>query len=360
MAADSSPPPAPVRRVIGALISVTIIGAAVGVGLYVVRMYYLYPRTDDAYVRANTVGIAPHVSGPIVNLPVVDNQPVHEGDLLFEVDPQPYQHTLEKAEAQLKLTQLEVQAYQEAIRAARAEQSRRAADAAYSQQYLERITPLLDKHYVTANDVFNARSQVAAADAAVRNAEAEAKRAENQLGKLGPINARLKAAEVAVAEARLNLDYCTVRAPFDGYVTKLKIAVGQYANEGRQVLSLVDRRTWYVLANFREDFLPHIQPGMTADIFLLAAPNRRFRGRVQGVGWALYQENGATVEGLPAVEPTLNWVRLSQRFPVRIVLENRDPQRPFRTGQTAVVKIEGLKDRHAQQMRHLERQGPPY
>src|SRR5215475_8742357 len=343
MAADSSPPPAPVRRVIGALISVTIIGAAVGVALRVARMYYQYPRTSDAYVRANTVGIAPHVSGPIVHLPVVDNQPVHEGELLFEVDPRPYQHTLEKAEAQLKLTQLDVQAYDEAIRAARAEQNRRAADAAYTRQYLNRIEPLLDKHYVTANDVFNARSRVTAADAAVRNAEAEVKRAENQLGKLGAINARLKAAEVAVAEAQLNVDYCAVRAPFDGYVTNLNIAVGQYANEGRQVLSLVDKRTWYVLANFREDFLPHIQPGMTADIFLLAYPNHRFRGSVQGVGWALYQENGATVDGLPAVEPTLNWVRLSQRFPVRVVLEERDTDDPFRMGATAVVTIQGFR-----------------
>jgi len=344
MAADSGSPPAPVRRVIGALLSVAIIGAAIVVGLYIMRLYYQYPRTDDAYVRANTVGIAPHVSGPIVNLPVVDNQPVREGDLLFEVDPRPYQHTLEKAEAQLQLTQLEVQAYDDAIRAARAEQSRRAADASYTRQYLDRIAPLLDKHYVTANDVFNARSRVAAADAAVRNAEAEAKRAENQLGKLGPINARLKAAEVAVAEARLNVNYCVVRAPFDGYVTNLNIAVGQYANEGRQVLSLVDKRTWYVLANFREDFLPHIQPGMTADIFLLSAPHRRFRGRVQGVGWALYQQNGATVDGLPAVEPTLNWVRLSQRFPVRIILEDSTSESPFRMGATAVVTIQGYRD----------------
>jgi multidrug efflux system membrane fusion protein len=349
MAADSSHPPAPVRRILGALLSLAIIGAAIVVGLSVVRLYYRYPRTDDAYVRANTVGIAPHVSGPIVHLPVVDNQPVREGELLFAVDPRPYQHTLEKAEAQLKLTQLEVQAYDEAIRAARAEQTRRAADAAYTRQYLDRIAPLLDKHYVTANDVFNARSRVAAADAGVRNAEAEAKRAENQLGKLGPINARLKAAEVAVAEARLNLDYCSVRAPFDGYVTNLNIAVGQYANEGRQVLSLVDKRTWYVLANFREDFLPHIQPGMTADIFLLSAPNRRFRGRVQGVGWALYQENGATVDGLPAVEPTLNWVRLSQRFPVRIILENSTSESPFRMGATAVVTIQGYRGIDASQ-----------
>src|SRR5262252_5702460 len=101
-----------VGRVAGALLSVASIAGAVIVGLYVVRQYYVYPRTDDAYVRANTVGIAPHVSGPIVDLPVVDNQRVAAGDLLFEVDPRPYQHALDKLEAQLLLTQLEVEAYE--------------------------------------------------------------------------------------------------------------------------------------------------------------------------------------------------------------------------------------------------------
>jgi multidrug resistance efflux pump len=114
------------------------------------------------------------------------------------------------------------------------------------------------------------------------------------------------------------------------------------------------------VANFRENFLDHIRPGMSVDVYLLSYPEKRFRGRVQGVGWALYQQNGATVEGLPAVEPTLNWVRLSQRFPVRIVLEDRDPLRPFRTGQTAVVTVEGFKDQHAPPIRHLEQQGSSY
>jgi len=332
------------RRVIGRVLSAVIIIAAITLGVYVTRQYYVYPRTDDAYVRANVVGIAPHVSGPIVTLPVADNQRVSEGDLLFEVDPRPYQHALDRLEAQLSLTTLDVQAYDEAIRAARAEQARREADAAYARQYLDRIAPLLAKRYVTANDVYNARSRVAAAEAAVRNAESEAKRAERQLGRLGDVNARLKAAEAEVAEARLKVAYCSVRAPFDGYVTNLNIAVGEYANEGHQVLSFVDDRTWYVVANFRENFLPHIKTGMTADIFLLAYPHRRFRGRVQGVGWALHQENGATVEGLPSVEPTLNWVRLSQRFPVRVVLEERDPDGPFRMGATAVVTIQGYRD----------------
>ena len=124
-------------------------------------------------------------------------------------------------------------------------------------------------------------------------------------------------------------------------MTNLNITVGQYANEGREVLSLVDNRTWYVVANFRENFLGHIRPGMSAEVYLLSYPNKRFRGRVQGVGWALYQNNGASVQGLPQVEETLNWVRLSQRFPVRIILENGDPAFPFRMGATAVVTIAG-------------------
>ena len=343
MPPDSEANDNPLLRAVGLLVSAAIVVAAVVALLYVTRQYYVYPRTDDAYVRANTIGIAPHVSGPIVELPVVDNQLVRKGDLLFEVDPRPYQDTLDKLEAQLKLTLLDIDAYENAIHAAGAEQKRREADAAYARQYLNRIQPLLAKHYVTANDVFNARSRVEAEEAGVRNAQSEVKRAQNQLGKIGDINARLKAAEAEVADAKLNVEYCYVKAPFDGYITNLNIAVGQYANEGRDVLAMVDNRTWYVLANFRENFLSHIKPGMTADVFLLAYPNHRFRGRVQGVGWALYQANGASVEGLPQVEPTLNWVRLSQRFPVRIILEDRDPENPFRMGVTAVVTIQGFR-----------------
>jgi multidrug efflux system membrane fusion protein len=203
--------------------------------------------------------------------------------------------------------------------------------------------PLLARHFVTANDVFNARSRLAAAAAAVDSARNEVSKAQDELGQYGDFNARRKAAAAALSYAKLNLEYCYVRAPFDAYVTNLNIAVGQYANEGRQVVSLVDNREWYVMANFRENFLDHIRLGMRVEVYLLSYPNRRFAGRVQEAGWALYQENGATVGGLPRVEPTLNWVRLSQRFPVRIVLENRDPQRPFRMGQTAVVTVQGFR-----------------
>ncbi len=154
-------------RFAGHVISAAIVVATIIVGLYVARLYYMYPRTDDAYVRANSVGIAPHVSGPITELPIVDNQYVKQGDLLFVVDPRPYQSALDAAIAKLQLTELNIKALEDAIRTAKSDQVRLEADAAYAKQYLNRIEPLLAKHFVTANDVFNARSRVSAAEAAV-------------------------------------------------------------------------------------------------------------------------------------------------------------------------------------------------
>jgi membrane fusion protein, multidrug efflux system len=328
-------------RVTGRIIGVLIVAGAIVLSVYVTHLYYVYPRTDDAYVRANVVGVAPHVGGPITELPVQDNQHVKQGDLLFVVDPRPYQSAADKAEADLALTNLQISGLNDAIRAARAREAQLQADAAYDKQYLERIEPLLERHFVTANDVFNARSRLEGAEAAVASAASDVSKAQNDLGQYGAINARRKAAEAALYDARLNVQYCYVRAPFDAYVTNLNIAVGQYGNEGREVMSLVDNRVWYVLANFRENFLESIRPGMSAEVYLLSYPNKRFHGRVQGVGWALYQDNGATVAGLPQVEPTLNWVRLSQRFPVRIILEDSDPEFPFRGNATAVVTIQG-------------------
>jgi membrane fusion protein, multidrug efflux system len=331
------------KQIIAHIISAIVIaGAIVGV-IYATRQYYIYPRTDDAYVRANTIGVAPHVSGPIVDLPIVDNQHVRAGQLMFAIDPRPYQAAYDNAVAKLQLTTLQVRALENSIGSARAQEQQHRASAAYARQYLDRIEPLLPKHFVTANDVYNARTRYQAEQANVESAHSDVSKTQNDLGQLGNVNTRIKAAEAEVYNAKLNLDYCLVVAPFDGYVTNLNIAVGQYANEGRDVVSLVDNRNWYVMANFRENFLAHIRVGMHVEVFLLAYPGHSFHGQVQGVGWALYQENGATVGGLPSIEPTLNWVRLSQRFPVRITLEHPDPQFPYRMGATAVVTVEGFR-----------------
>lgn len=329
-------------RWLGRALSAALIAGAIAVCTLALRTIYAHPRTDDAYVRANVIGIAPHVSGPIVELPIVDNQFVREGDLLFAIDPRPYEAALAAAEAQLAVANLEIQARERDADAVAAEVERVEAQDAFDRQYLERIEPLLEKKFVTANDVVHARTSLAASEAAVREAKQRLRQANDLLGQLGDVNAYRAAAEAAAVAARLDVGYTEVRAPFDGWITNLNISAGAYANEGEQVFALVDDREWFVMANFRETFLPSIRTGMRAEVYLMAYPGQRFAGTVQGIGWALYQSNGATVGVLPEVEPTLNWVRLAQRFPVRVRLDEHDPDRPFRMGATAVVTVRGF------------------
>jgi membrane fusion protein, multidrug efflux system len=328
-------------RVLGRALSGTLVLAALLLGWFIYKLYYSNPRTDDAYVHANTASVAAHVSGQIVQLPIRDNQQVKRGDLLFVVDPRPYKLALDAARTKLNLTQIEIKTSQDTIYAANAELAQRRIDAANSKQYLDRIVPLRERDFVTDNDVVEARNKYKAAEAGVATAASELQKAQDALGIIEDVNQRMRAAQEEIEDAQLNYDYCFVHSPFDGYVTNLNISEGQYANIGQPVLTLVDDRNWYVLAYFREDLLDRIRPGMRADVSLLSYPGKRFQGEVQGIGWGLFQENGATVAGLPNVEETLNWVRLNQRFPVRVDLKPADRDHPFRMGQTAVVTILG-------------------
>jgi multidrug resistance efflux pump len=328
-------------RVLGRILSGVAVLASIVLAWFIYRIYFANPRTDDAYVHANTAAIAAHVGGQIVQLPIKDDQRVKNGNLLFVVDSRPYQLALDAARTKLHLTEIEIKTMQDTINAARAQLSARKVDAANLKQYLDRIVPLRERDYVTDNEVTDARDKFKAAEAGVAAATSELQKAQDALGIMGDVNQRIRAAEEAVEDAQLNYNYCFVRAPFDGYVTNLNISEGQFANAGQPILTLVDDRNWYVLAYFREDLLDRIRPGMHVDIALLSYPGKQFEGEVQGIGWGLFQSNGATVGGLPNVEETLNWVRLNQRFPVRIVLRAPDPGHPFRMGQTAVVTVRG-------------------
>ncbi len=318
-----------------------IVLGAIVTSLWVWMLTYRHPRTDDAAVRANVVGIAPHVSGPIVELPVVDNQRVHQGDLLFAIDARPYAAKLEASRAALSLAEADLAAQRDAIGAAAAELARSTAEEGYAADYLRRVEPLLGRGFVTQDRVEDARTKLRAATAGRENAAKERSRAENLLAQVGDLNARIEAARAAVRSAELDVEYCRVTAPFDAWITNLNIAVGEYAREGQQVFALIDDRAWWVMANFRETYMSKIRPGMATEVYLLAYPGRRFRGVVQGIGWAVHPKDGATVGVLPDVSPTLDWVRLAQRFPVRVRLQPGDPEHPYRMGATAVVTIRG-------------------
>jgi multidrug efflux system membrane fusion protein len=322
------------------------VGAAILAGTAVIVAWALYvsqqrPLTDDASVRADLIGIAPHVSGQLTELRVVDNQAVQKGELLFVVDPRPYETTLAQAEADLRVVSREIEALRDDVAAAQATLRERQAEYDYANDYLHRVEPLLPRHFVTEDKVEDARTRRRTALAALSRSHQDLERATNVLAQEGAFNPRREAAEARVRSAKLNVDYCRVTAPFDAYVTNLNIAIGDYAVEGRQVFALVDRRNWYVIGNFRETYLRNMRPGMSAQIYVLNYPNRPFRGEVQGIGWAVLQPDGPTTGLLPPVQPALNWVRLAQRFPVRVRLVDPPSDLPLRVGQTASVTVLG-------------------
>jgi multidrug efflux system membrane fusion protein len=327
------------RRALGRILGLAIVVSAVGLGWHVTRVNFEFPRTDDAQVRANVVGIAAHVSGPIVELSVVDNQEVKRGDLLFAIDARPYEAALARAQAALFLAQSELDASTNAIASAVAGVNRAEAELDYATKEVKRLVPLLKSQAVEADEVDVARTRERTATAGLEQARQELGRQRNLMAQHGTLNARIAAAEADLRAAQLNVDYCRVRAPFDARVANLNLSVGQFARDGEPLFALVDTRHWYVLANIRETFLESIRPGLDVDVYLMSYPHRRFRGTVQGVGWAVQSEDPTITGVLPEVKPTLNWVRLAQRIPVRIQLEDPSPDRPYRMGMTAFVTV---------------------
>jgi membrane fusion protein, multidrug efflux system len=286
------------HKLIRKIVALAVVAGAVLITLYVWGIVEQHPRTDDAAARANVVGIAPRVGGQILNLNVQDNQLVKKGDVLFEIDPEDYKLVLEKAKAELAAVDRQI---------------------AQAQSTLRRLEPLLPKKFATAENVDEARTKVTTLEA-------------QREGVVAVINLE-----------ELHLSYCKVIAPFSGRVINLNISAGAHVSTGVPVFSLLDTEKWYVIANFREAEIRYTGPGSEAVVYLSSAPNERFRGKVQGTGWAVKPEGEVDLPfgSVPYVKRELNWVRVAQRFPVRIEVENPD-QDLFRMGASAVAIIKGL------------------
>jgi len=395
-----------IRVLIGRVLSALIVMGALGLGLVVLLQNNRYPRTDDCEILANFIGIAPQVEGPLIHLNVHDNQFVKKGDLLFEIDPRPYRYTLERAiseqatlEGQISDERRRIAALVSAvsvsqanIHSAEAEVSRSAAaveqgraDVAnaeqavnrvraewtYASNNLHRIEPLLVKQFVTVDQVDRARSteigqaqalkqsesQLRQAQAALQSTVAQEQRAralltqskaeheqtQHAVTTLEPLINQRGARTSVIETARYNLNNCRVYAPFDARVTNLTISEGAYAHVGQQMFTLIDARTWWAVANFREGQLHRITPGMRADVYVLSKPNVRFAGVVDSIGFGVTPNPdvaGRFEQGLPDLQRTLNWVHLASRFPVRVRVENPAPDL-FRVSESAVVVIRG-------------------
>jgi multidrug efflux system membrane fusion protein len=249
--------------------------------------------------------------------------------------------------------------------------SRARAEWTYANNNLHRIEPLLARQFVTVDQVDRARtSEIAQAQslkqaqsqlnlaqaglqaaiaqegrsrAVLQQSKAQHEQAQHAVTTLEPLVNQRGARASAVRNARYNLDNCRVYAPFDARVTNLTISEGAYTHIGQQVFTLIDARTWWAVANFREGQLQHITPGMRADVYVLSKPNVRFSGVVESIGFGVTPDAdvvGRLSSGLPDVQRNLNWVHLATRFPVRVRVENPPPEL-FRVSESSVVVIRG-------------------
>lgn len=304
------------------------------------------PRTDNAYVYADTINLAPEVNGRIIELPVKENQLVKKGDLLFRIDPTPFvdkliraKASLEELEQQIILMERTVESQKYNAQAAAKRVSAAQATAEQDASTLRRLEALNSNNYVSKESLDKARAAKRVSESQLNSARLEAEQAKAAISSIDALVAQREVIKADISIAELDLKHTNVQAPFDGRVVSLKTTTGQYASVGQPIFTLIDSSNWFVIANFREADLVNIKANSDVIIYLMGDTKRKFSGIVESIGFGVYPDDGgATREGLPDVSRTINWVRVAQRFPVRIRVINPDGNL-FRIGASAVVSI---------------------
>ncbi|MDR5787632.1 HlyD family secretion protein [Caballeronia sp. LP003] len=280
------------RKIIGLVLTIAIFAVALVIGRVLWVHYMAEPWTRDGRVRADVVNVAPDVSGAVVQLPVRDNQFVKKGDLLMEIDPSHYRIAVEQAQANVTARAAE-------LRMRRADAARRA-------------------------DM----------DSLVVSKEAR----ENAMQTASTAEAQLQQAQAALDAAKLNLERTKVFSPVDGYVTNLNVFRGDYATAGAAKLAIVDSHSFWVYGYFEETKLPHVRVGDKASIRLMSGGE--LKGHVESISRGIYdRDNPQSRELLADVNPTFNWVRLAQRVPVRVHIDEVPDGVLLSAGTTATVIV---------------------
>ncbi|MDA8094783.1 MAG: HlyD family secretion protein [Betaproteobacteria bacterium] len=315
------------------------------VALVVAALAYLlggrYVSTDDAYVQAARVDISANREGRIVRIDVTDNQRVRRGEPLFELDAREAAIAVAQARARLAASRLDIAALEAAYRSRQAA-TRDALDrVAYRKRELARVRQLAARGIASQSTLDEA---VHAAAAALAQADAAAQEQARAAALLGnnpalPIDEHpsVKLAKAALARAKLDLSYMVVRAPMDGVVAKVEgVQVGDYIKAGVPLFALVSSRDVWVEANFKENALAKLRRGQAASIALDAYPRQHFEGRLESFS----PGTGSSFSLLPPENATGNWVKVVQRLPVRLSIENDDPNAPLRAGLSAEVSVD--------------------
>lgn len=330
--------------------------------------YIVNPWTRDGQVHAQVIQVTPRVTGPIIELAVVDNQFVKAGQILFQIDPSTFIASLEFARAELEKTQDEIEALKKQVEVSLAVQEQRVievkqasleineikarlvqtdaqfkrAKALVSKQAMsQRELEVAEADYTVARNKHNrAKINLIEARVAAKQADADLAKDRANLGVSGEMNPRLRSAQAKLREAELNLEFTQVRASVDGYVTNLNLRLGSQAVTDRPAMALVDVNSFWVHGFFRENYIAPIRPGDKAVVTLMTYPGIPIIGEVESLAWGIAQRDGSVGDKLlPDINPTFEWIRLAQRVPVRIRLVDVPDTVKLRVGTTASVMV---------------------
>ncbi|MDR3437334.1 multidrug transporter subunit MdtN [Telmatospirillum sp.] len=335
----------PPRRV-GKIVSLAIVAACVYAGYLAVQRAANLPSTDDATIDADVVHVASTVGGRIVKIAVAENALVAEGDLLFQIDPVPYQLAVDQAQADLDLAEASLDTQrralatqQSAAKVAHDQVERAETNLDLATRSVDRLRPLAVKSYVPAQQLDQA--EVARRDAitSLQQAREQEVAAVHAIGTTAATEAAVKARGVALAIAKRALEDATVHAAHAGRVAGLTVSSGEIVAPSQTLFTLVNTEDWFAVANFREFDLHAIAAGDCATVYSMIDRERPIKGVVDGIGWGVLDTDRINLpRSVPLVERSLNWVRVAQRFPIRVRLEKPD-QMLMRLGASAVVEV---------------------
>lgn len=312
--------------------------AATLIGVFVWRYWryeQLYASTDNAYVGAHTVHLAAQVSGPVSLVYVQEHDIVMEGDELFDIDPETYELALDEARSRLEIARESVDQETASVQAAEAALTQRQAELQIAESNERRTRDLIAQHFLSEQVAETASTQVKTAAAAVNAAAANLRKARSALGRQGPENATIQAAIVRVKQATLDLKRTHVLAPTTGRIVNLSLRAGSTVKAMEPLFTIVSEGEFWVEANFKETELERLRPGQKAIISVDMYPDHRFRGVVQSISAG----SGAAFSLLPPQNATGNWVKVTQRVPVRIRITDADQDYPLIIGTSAGVSV---------------------
>ncbi len=300
--------------------------------------FYYFTYSTDAYVFANLANINSIVSGHLQKVLVQDNQAVKKNQPLLQINPAPYEFAVSKAAAAVKAAQFKYAQAKNAIDAAQANLSEKIAVLKQAKDHLQRYTQLYKTKAVPQIEMSNAQTAVDMSQAEVNLAQQQLEIAEEQLNTTDIIMA-----QASLKFANFQLRNTIVRAPTNGYVTNLYVQPGDYVTASQPQFALIDNTKWWIIARFRETVVRRIKKGEQVKIQIDMFPGVTFHGVVDSIGWGINRMEASpnvAASTLAYLKPTEDWIRVAQRFPVRILITNPDPKYPLRIGASAEVKVE--------------------